>query len=103
MRSSAAQYDRPMPHVVTLSNDGIGPEIVAPTVTLLTRLVSDLTVEENVFCGASNDAYGTAMTDEALLGAVGGPRGTRPTPVRRAESTATLGVALHHQRPSLPR
>jgi len=73
-----------MPHLVTLPGDGIGPEIVAPSVALLHRLVSDLTVEEHRFGGASIDAHGTAMSDEVLaamrasdavlLGAVGGPR-----------------------------
>jgi 3-isopropylmalate dehydrogenase len=48
-----------MPHIVTLPGDGIGPEIVAPTVELLQRLVGDLTVEEHVFGGASIDAHGT--------------------------------------------
>jgi 3-isopropylmalate dehydrogenase len=70
-------------HIVTLPGDGIGPEIMAPTLELLTRL-GDFEFEEHVFGGASIDAHGTALTDEVLeacrradavlLAAVGGPK-----------------------------
>jgi 3-isopropylmalate dehydrogenase len=70
-------------HIVTLPGDGIGPEIMAPTLDLLGRL-GDFRFEEHVFGGASIDAHGTALTDDVLaackradavlLAAVGGPR-----------------------------
>jgi 3-isopropylmalate dehydrogenase len=69
--------------VVTLPGDGIGPEILAPTLELLDRL-GDFEFEEHLFGGASIDASGTALTDEVLdackradavlLAAVGGPK-----------------------------
>jgi 3-isopropylmalate dehydrogenase len=69
--------------IVILPGDGIGPEIMAPTVELLNRL-GDFDFEEHLFGGASIDAHGTALTDEVLeacrradavlLAAVGGPR-----------------------------
>jgi 3-isopropylmalate dehydrogenase len=69
--------------IVTLPGDGIGPEIMAPTIELLERL-GDFEFEEHVFGGASIDAHGVALTDEVLaacrgadavlLAAVGGPK-----------------------------
>ena len=69
--------------IVTLPGDGIGPEIMAPAVELLSRL-GEFEFDERVFGGASIDAHGTALTDEVLaacrdadavmLAAVGGPR-----------------------------
>jgi 3-isopropylmalate dehydrogenase len=69
--------------IAVLPGDGIGPEIVAPTLQILARLV-DLDVSEHPFGGASIDAHGTAATDvtlagcraadAVLLGAVGGPK-----------------------------
>jgi 3-isopropylmalate dehydrogenase len=91
-----------MPHIVTLPGDGIGPEIVAPTVELLQRLVSGLTFEEHVFGGASIDAHGTAMTDEVLdamrrsdavlLGAVGGPKWDTTDPDAPRPEQGLLGM-----------
>jgi 3-isopropylmalate dehydrogenase len=81
--------------IVTLPGDGIGPEILAPTVDLLKRFVPDVEIEEHLFGGASIDAHGTALTDEVeaackaadavLLAAVGGPKwdttdATKPRP-----------------------
>jgi 3-isopropylmalate dehydrogenase len=81
--------------IVTLPGDGIGPEILAPTVDLLKRFVGDVEIEEHLFGGASIDAHGTALTDEVLaackradavlLAAVGGPKwdttdATKPRP-----------------------
>jgi 3-isopropylmalate dehydrogenase len=81
--------------IVTLPGDGIGPEILAPTVDLLKRFVPDVEVEEHLFGGASIDAHGTALTDDVLaackradavlLAAVGGPKwdttdATKPRP-----------------------
>src|SRR3954451_9622534 len=72
------------PRIVTLPGDGIGPEILAPGVDLLRRLVPGVETEEHVFGGASIDAHGTALTDDvlaacrravaALPAAVGGPK-----------------------------
>ncbi|MCW3009805.1 MAG: leuB [Solirubrobacterales bacterium] len=91
-----------MPHIVTLPGDGIGPEIVAPTVELLTKLVPDITFEEHVFGGASIDAHGTAMTDEVLgamrasdavlLGAVGGPKWDTTDPHAPRPEQGLLGM-----------
>jgi 3-isopropylmalate dehydrogenase len=81
--------------IVTLPGDGIGPEILAPTVDLLKRFVPDVEVEEHVFGGAAIDAHGIALTDDVLaackradavlLAAVGGPKwdttdATKPRP-----------------------
>jgi len=52
-------------HIVTLPGDGIGPEIMAPAVELLSRL-GDFEFEEHPFGGASIDLHGTALTDETL-------------------------------------
>jgi 3-isopropylmalate dehydrogenase len=69
--------------IVTLPGDGIGPEIMAPTLELLGGL-GEFEFEEHLFGGASIDAHGTALTDEVLdacrgadavlLAAVGGPK-----------------------------
>src|SRR5947207_9075160 len=69
--------------IVTLPGDGIGPEILAPTLQVLDA-VGDFTYEEHLFGGASIDADGTALTDAVLnacrgadavlLAAVGGPK-----------------------------
>src|SRR5919205_2167635 len=73
-----------MPRIVTLPGDGIGPEVLAPTLDVLRALRDDLEFEEHVFGGASIDAHGTALTDDTLaacrsadavlLAAVGGPK-----------------------------
>ncbi|MEA2208322.1 MAG: 3-isopropylmalate dehydrogenase [Solirubrobacteraceae bacterium] len=69
--------------IVTLPGDGIGPEIIEPTLELLDAL-GDFEFDERVFGGASIDAHGVALTDETLdacrnadavlLAAVGGPK-----------------------------
>ncbi|HEY4452284.1 MAG TPA: 3-isopropylmalate dehydrogenase [Solirubrobacteraceae bacterium] len=69
--------------IVTLPGDGIGPEVMAPTLELLNR-VGEFDFEEHPFGGASIDAHGVALTDEVLaacrgadavlLAAVGGPK-----------------------------
>ncbi len=81
-------------HIVTLPGDGIGPEIMAPTLRLLETFGS-FAFEEQVFGGASIDVHGVALTDEVLdacrradavlLAAVGGPKwdttdSSRPRP-----------------------
>jgi 3-isopropylmalate dehydrogenase len=70
-------------HIVTLPGDGIGPEIMAPTLELLGTL-GGFEFEEHLFGGASIDVHGVALTDEVLdacrgadavlLAAVGGPK-----------------------------
>src|SRR6185312_3235266 len=56
-----------MPHVVVLPGDGIGPEVAAPAVAILQQLAPDVTIEEQLFGGASIDANGTALTDASPL------------------------------------
>ena len=82
-------------HIVTLPGDGIGLEIMAPTLRLLDA-VGEFEFEAHLFGGASIDAHGTALTDEVLaacraadavlLAAVGGRRwdtaDPRPAPRR---------------------
>ena len=68
--------------IAVLPGDGIGPEITAPTLELLSEL-GDFAFEHYLFGGASIDAHGIALTDEVeqacresdaiLLAAVGGP------------------------------
>jgi 3-isopropylmalate dehydrogenase len=87
--------------VVTLPGDGIGPEIMAPTVELLARL-GDFEFDERVFGGASIDASGTALTDEVLdacrgadavlLAAVGGPKWDTTDPHAPRPEQGLLGL-----------
>ena len=87
--------------IVTLPGDGIGPEIMAPTLTLLGEL-GTFEFEEHVFGGASIDAHGVALTDETLLaaqsadavllGAVGGPRWDTTEPARPRPEQGLLGL-----------
>jgi 3-isopropylmalate dehydrogenase len=88
-------------HIVTLPGDGIGPEIMAPTLELL-RAVGDFEFEEHRFGGASIDAHGTALTDEVLracrdadavlLAAVGGPKWDTTDPDRPRPEQGLLGL-----------
>jgi 3-isopropylmalate dehydrogenase len=81
-----------MPRIVTLPGDGIGPEVTAAAVDVLTDLRDDLAFDERLVGGASIDAHGTALTDEVLaacraadavlLGAVGGPKWDTTDPDR---------------------
>ena len=69
--------------IAVLPGDGIGPEITAPTLEILSKL-GDFEFAEHAFGGASIDAHGTALTDDTLaacraadavlLAAVGGPK-----------------------------
>src|ERR1700752_2672831 len=87
--------------IVTLPGDGIGPEIMAPTIELLGRL-GDFEVEEHVFGGASIDAHGVALTDEVLdacrradavlLAAVGGPKWDTTDPAAPRPEQGLLGL-----------
>ncbi len=88
--------------VVTLPGDGIGPEILAPAVEILHRLVADVEIDERVFGGASIDAHGTALTDEVLdackgadavlLAAVGGPKWDTTDPDEPRPEQGLLGL-----------
>jgi len=87
--------------VVTLPGDGIGPEIMAPTLQLL-RAVGEFEFEEHLFGGASIDAHGVALTEEVLaacrradavlLAAVGGPKWDSTDPSRPRPEQGLLGL-----------
>jgi|SRR5579875_579252 len=90
--------------IVLLPGDGIGPEVMAPTVELLEAVAGAgaLTFEEHLFGGSAIDAYGTPLTDETLaackaadavlLGAVGGPRWDTTDPARPRPEQGLLGL-----------
>jgi 3-isopropylmalate dehydrogenase len=88
-------------HIVTLPGDGIGPEIMAPTLQLL-EAVGEFEFEEHLFGGASIDAHGTALTDEVLaacrasdailLAAVGGPKWDTTDPAKPRPEQGLLGL-----------
>ena len=88
-------------HIVTLPGDGIGPEIMAPTLQLLSRF-GDFEFEEHLFGGASIDAHGVALTDEVLeacrradavlLAAVGGPKWDTTDPDKPRPEQGLLGL-----------
>jgi 3-isopropylmalate dehydrogenase len=90
------------PRVVTLPGDGIGGEILAPTLAVLAAVAGDLEYEEHVFGGASIDAHGTALTDEVLtacraadavlLAAVGGPKWDTTDPAAPRPEQGLLGL-----------
>jgi len=92
--------------VILLPGDGIGPEIIAPTVDVLGAAGAELEYEEHAFGGASIDAHGTALTDETLeacrradavlLAAVGGPKWdtTDPTKPRPEQGLLALRKGL---------
>src|SRR6195256_80876 len=87
--------------IAVLPGDGIGPEITAPTLELLSRL-GDFAFAEHPFGGASIDAHGTALTDETLaacrqadavlLAAVGGPRWDTTDPKAPRPEQGLLGL-----------
>jgi 3-isopropylmalate dehydrogenase len=87
--------------IVTLPGDGIGPEILAPSLELL-RAVGDFQFEAHPFGGASIDLHGTALTDETLtacrgadavlLAAVGGPKWDTTDPHAPRPEQGLLGL-----------
>jgi 3-isopropylmalate dehydrogenase len=87
--------------IVTLPGDGIGPEIMAPTLEVL-GTIGEFEFEERRFGGASIDAYGTALTDETLegcrradavlLAAVGGPKWDTTDPAAPRPEQGLLGL-----------
>src|SRR5580693_7033861 len=87
--------------IVTLPGDGIGPEIMEPTLELLETL-GDFEFEEYLFGGASIDAHGVALTDDVLdacrqadavlLAAVGGPKWDTTDPNKPRPEQGLLGL-----------
>jgi 3-isopropylmalate dehydrogenase len=87
--------------IVTLPGDGIGPEILAPTLRVLDA-VGDFSYEERLFGGASIDANGIALTDDVLatcrgadavlLAAVGGPKWDTTDPDAPRPEQGLLGL-----------
>ena len=90
------------PKVVLLPGDGIGPEIIAPTIEVLGAVGAELEYEEHPFGGASIDAHGTALTEETLaacraadavlLAAVGGPKWDTTDPNKPRPEQGLLGL-----------
>jgi 3-isopropylmalate dehydrogenase len=88
--------------VVLLPGDGIGPEIILPTVALLDAVGAELQFEEHLFGGASIDAHGTALTDvtlqacssadAVLLAAVGGPKWDSTDPAKPRPEQGLLAL-----------
>jgi 3-isopropylmalate dehydrogenase len=87
--------------IVILPGDGIGPEIMEPTLALLEKL-GDFEFEECVFGGASIDVHGVALADEVLdvcrradavlLAAVGGPKWDTTDPQKPRPEQGLLGL-----------
>jgi 3-isopropylmalate dehydrogenase len=87
--------------ILTLPGDGIGPEIMEPTLELLEAL-GDFEFQEHLFGGASIDAHGVALTDEVLadcrrsdavlLAAVGGPKWDTTDPAKPRPEQGLLGL-----------
>jgi len=91
-----------MSHLIaTLPGDGIGPEIMEPTLELLEAL-GDFEFEEYLFGGASIDVNGVALTDDVLhacreadavlLAAVGGPKWDTTDPQKPRPEQGLLGL-----------
>jgi 3-isopropylmalate dehydrogenase len=88
-------------HIVTLPGDGIGPEIMAPTLRLL-EAVGEFEFESHAFGGAAIDLHGVALTDETLaacraadavlLAAVGGPKWDTTDPRAPRPEQGLLGL-----------
>lgn len=88
--------------IILLPGDGIGPEILAPALELLSAVGTDFDYEEHAFGGASIDANGTALTDETLqacqaadavlLAAVGGPKWDTTDPAKPRPEQGLLGL-----------
>jgi len=85
--------------IVVLPGDGIGPEVTATALdvltTVATRFGHEIITEEHLLGGCAIDAHGTALpemtleaclhADAVLLGAVGGPKWDDPTAKVRPE------------------
>jgi 3-isopropylmalate dehydrogenase len=91
-----------MPTIVTLPGDGIGPEVLAAALEVLSQVAPDLTYEEHLVGGAAIDATGTALPDETLeaarksdgvlLAAVGGPQWDTTDPSKPRPEQGLLGL-----------
>jgi len=91
----------PARRIVTLPGDGIGPEILAPTLELLGEL-GEFEFEEHTFGGAAIDDQGTALPDDTLeacrradavlLAAVGGPKWDTTDPAAPRPEQGLLGL-----------
>src|SRR5215218_3713836 len=87
--------------IAVLPGDGIGPEVVAAAVRLLTEL-GEFEFVEHPVGGASIDQHGTALTDDVLnacrrsdavlLGAVGGPKWDSTDPDAPRPEQGLLGL-----------
>jgi 3-isopropylmalate dehydrogenase len=85
-----------MSTLLLLPGDGIGPEVIDQVRRVAARLADGLTIEEQVFGGASFDAHGEPLTDAAeaaalkadavLMGAVGGPKWANAPRDKRPEA-----------------
>src|SRR5690349_18465916 len=90
-----------LPRIVVLPGDGIGPEIVGATRTLLESL-GEFDFDERLVGGVSIDEHGAALTDEVLdacraadavlLGAVGGPKWDTTDPDAPRPEQGLLGL-----------
>ena len=89
------------PRIVVLPGDGIGPEIVGATHSLLESL-GEFEFDERPVGGVSIDEHGVALTDEVLdacraadavlLGAVGGPKWDTTDPAAPRPEQGLLGL-----------
>ncbi len=87
--------------IVVLAGDGIGPEIVDATRTVLDTL-GDFNYTEHLMGGCSIDEHGVALTDgvldacrasdAVLLGAVGGPKWDTTDPAAPRPEQGLLGL-----------
>jgi 3-isopropylmalate dehydrogenase len=90
-----------MTKIVALPGDGIGPEIMASALRVLSEL-GDFEIDEQLVCGASIDEHGVALTDEVLdacrgsdavlLAAVGGPKWDSTDPDAPRPEQGLLGL-----------
>ncbi len=96
-----------MSTLLVLPGDGIGPEVIDQVRRVAARLTPALEIIERPFGGASFDAHGAPLTDEAeaaalaadavLMGAVGGPKWAGAPRAHRPEAgllrlRQTMGV-----------
>jgi 3-isopropylmalate dehydrogenase len=90
-----------MTKIVALPGDGIGPEIMAPALRVLSEL-GDFEIDEQLIGGASIDEHGVALTDQVLgacrssdavlLAAVGGPKWDSTDPAAPRPEQGLLGL-----------
>jgi 3-isopropylmalate dehydrogenase len=90
------------PTVVLLPGDGIGPEIIAPAVEILTAVGARFDYDEQLIGGAAIDAHGSALpdatlaacraADAVLLAAVGGPKWDTTDPAAPRPEQGLLGL-----------